>query len=80
MAMEYRLLAELAANAGRVVTYEHLLVRVWDRKDGSDVRPMRTLVSWRRRQLGDYADSPTYVFTEPRVGYWVPAWEASGDL
>ncbi|MYC07793.1 MAG: response regulator [Chloroflexi bacterium] len=75
MAMEYRLLAELAANAGRVVTYEHLLVRVWDRKDGSDVRPMRTLVSRLRRQLGDDADRPTYVFTEPRVGYWVPAGE-----
>ena len=29
MAIEYRLLAELSANAGRVLTYEHLLQRVW---------------------------------------------------
>ena len=28
MAIEYRLLAELSANAGRVLTYEHLLQRV----------------------------------------------------
>ena len=28
-AIEYRLLAELSANAGRVLTYEHLLQRVW---------------------------------------------------
>ena len=29
MAIEYRMLAELSANAGRVLTYEHLLRRVW---------------------------------------------------
>ena len=29
IAMEYRLLAELSANAGRLLTYEHLLERVW---------------------------------------------------
>ena len=28
-AIEYRTLAELAANAGRLLTYEHLLQRVW---------------------------------------------------
>lgn len=25
-----------------------------------------------RRKLGDDADHPTYVFTETRVGYWMP--------
>ncbi len=75
LALEYRLLAELAANAGQVVTYEHLARRVWDRKEHGDVRPMRTVVSRLRRKLGDDADRPTYVFTEPRVGYWMPAVE-----
>ena len=42
VAMEYRVLAELAANAGRVLTYERLLKRVWGEKSGSDVRPIRT--------------------------------------
>ena len=69
VAMGYRMLAELSANAGRVLTYEHLLERVWGEKGGSDVRPMRTIVSKLRRKLGDDADSPTYVFTEPWVGY-----------
>ena len=72
VAMEYRLLAELSANAGQVLTYEHLLERVWGEKSGSDVRPMRTIVSKLRRKLGDDADSPTYIFTEPRVGYRMP--------
>ncbi len=72
IAMEYRLLAELSANAGRLLTYEHLLERVWGEKSSGDVRPMRTIVSKLRRKLGDDADNPIYIFTEPRVGYRMP--------
>ena len=75
MAIEYRLLAELSANAGRVLTYEHLLQRVWGEKSTGDVRSMRTIVSNLRRKLGDDADNPTYIFTEPRVGYRMPRGE-----
>ena len=75
--MEYRLLAELSANAGRLLTYEHLLERVWGEKSSGDVRPMRTIVSKLRRKLGDDADNPTYIFTEPRVGYRMPKGEVA---
>ena len=68
-AIEYRTLVELAANAGRVLTYEHLLRRVWGAEKDADLRPMRTVISTLRRRLGDDADNPTYIFTEPRVGY-----------
>ena len=78
IAMEYRLLAELSANAGRLLTYEHLLERVWGEKSSGDVRPMRTIVSKLRRKLGDDADNPTYIFTEPRVGYRMPKGEGQG--
>ena len=80
MAIEYRLLAELSANGGRVLTYEHLLQRVWGEKTDSDVRAMRTIVSSLRRKLGDDADNPTYIFTEPRVGYRMPRGEAQQQL
>jgi len=73
--VEFRLLAELAANAGRVLTYEHLLQQVWGREPAKEVRPMRsmrTAISSIRRKLGDDAEQPTYIFTEPRVGYWMP--------
>ena len=79
IAMEYRLLAELSANAGRLLTYEHLLERVWGEKSSGDVRPMRTIVSRLRRKLGDDADSPTYIFTEPRVGYRMPKGETQRE-
>ena len=72
-AIEYRLLFELSVNAGdnagKVLTYSHLLLRVWGLKRHGDLRPMRTVVRNLRRKLGDDANNPTYIFTEPRVGY-----------
>ena len=75
-AIEYRMLAALAANAGRVLTYERLLRRVWGSENSGDVRPMRTVVSALRRKLGDDADEPRYIFTEPKVGYRMAPGEA----
>ena len=71
-AIQYRLLVELSANAGRVLTYEHLLRRVWGTDGDADVRPMRTAVSTIRGKLGDDADNPTYILTKLRVGYSMP--------
>ena len=39
------------------------------------VHPMRTAISSRGRKLGDNAENPAYVFTEPRVGYRMPKGE-----
>lgn len=64
--LEYQVLTDLAANAGRVLTNEHLVQQV--RGAVGDVRPIRTALSKRRRRLGDDLDNPTYFFTEPRVG------------
>ena len=71
-ATEYGLLAELAANGGRVLTHQQLLDRVWGEKSSGDVRPMRTIVSKLRRKLGEDTDHPRYIFTEPRVGFRMP--------
>ena len=76
--IEYQMVVELSANGGRVLTNEHLLQRVWGEKGSGDVRPMRTIVSKLRRKLGDDADNPTYIFTEPRVGYRMPKGETPG--
>ena len=76
-AIQYRMLVELSSNAGRVVTYEQLLRRIWGSDGHGDVRPMRTIISAIRRQLGDDAVNPTYIFTESRVGYRMPKPDAS---
>lgn len=71
-AIEYRTLAELASNAGRVLTYEHLLRRVWRLEADADLRPMHTVIRSLRRKLGDDFKDPTYIFTQLRVGYRMP--------
>ncbi|MDE2969661.1 MAG: ATP-binding protein, partial [Chloroflexota bacterium] len=70
--IEYRMLAELSANAGQLMTYQRLLDRVWGEWGTGDLRPMRTIVSKLRRKLGEDMDNPTYIFTEPRLGYRMP--------
>ena len=78
VALEYRLLAELSANGGRVLTYDQLLERVWGAEVGGDVRPIRTVVSKLRAKLDDDADNPKFIFTEPRIGYRMPKGEERG--
>ena len=41
---------------------------VWDVEGSGDLRPMLRVISTMRRRLGDDADNPICIFTEPRVG------------
>ena len=68
-ATEYKVLVELSANAGRVVTHEQVLRRVWGARRATGAGAVRTIIRRLRRKLGDSAASPTYIFNEPRVGY-----------
>ena len=68
-ATEYRLLVELAANPGRVVTSGQLLERIWGAGNSASTAPVRNIVSRLRRKLGDSASDPMYIFNESRVGY-----------
>ena len=69
--IEYRMLAELSANAGRIMTHEQLLRRVWGQDNLTSSGPVRAIVKRLRRKLGDDADDPVYIFTKRRVGYWM---------
>ena len=68
-ATEYALLFELSTNAGRVVTHEQLLQRVWGPGNSGDAGLARTVVQRLRRKFGDDARDPKYILTEPHVGY-----------
>ena len=77
-AIEYGLLFELSANAGRVMTYGRLLQRVWGLRNSGDSRRVRTAAKQLRRKLGDDANNPTYILNEPRVGYRMAEAEGPG--
>ncbi len=68
---EYRLLAELAANAGRILTHQQLTQRLWGPYKPTGSAPVRGIVNRLRQKLGDDASNPTYIFTRHRVGYWI---------
>ena len=70
--IEYDLLAELSMQAGRVVSHERLLRRVWSPGKPGNLRVLRTHLMRLRRKLGEDASSPRYIVAEPRVGYRMP--------
>ena len=77
-ATEYALLYELSVNIGRVLTHDQLLQRVWGMERTGEPGLVRNVVKRLRRKLGDDADNPTYIFTEPRVGYRMAKAETPG--
>ena len=68
-ATEYKLLFELSISAGRVMTHDQILERVWGAGYSGDVELLRATMKNLRRKLGDDAKEPRYIVTEPRVGY-----------
>ena len=78
-AKEYQLLYELSVNAGRVVTHDELLRRIWGTKRPSDLRALRTHLRRLRQKFGEDASNPTYFFAEPRVGYRMAEGDGQGE-
>ena len=74
-AKEYQLLYKLSVKAGRVLTYDELLRRIWGATRPDDLRALRTHLRRLRSKLGEDASNPGYFFAEPRVGYRM-AWGA----
>ena len=70
--IEYEMLRVLSLNGGRPMSHEQLLRRVWRVTSAGDPQVVRTHMRRLRRKLGDDAESPRYIFTEPRVGYRMP--------
>ncbi len=66
---EYGLLYELSEHAGKVLSHDQLLQAVWGPERRGEHRLLRDVVKRLRRKLGDNAANPTYICTEPRIGY-----------
>ncbi len=66
---EYDLLAHLAINAGRVITHRALLQAVWGPEYGRETEYLWAYIRRLRRKLEPDPRSPTYILTQPGVGY-----------
>jgi two-component system response regulator RegX3 len=74
---EFDLLAELVRNAGRVVTREALMDRVWDENWFGSTKTLDVHVRWLRGKLGETAESAHYLQTVRGVGFRFRAPEES---
>jgi two-component system, OmpR family, KDP operon response regulator KdpE len=66
---EYALLRELAGNAGKVLTHQMLLTRVWGPASADATHYLHVYVNHLRQKIEPDPTRPRYVLTEPGVGY-----------
>ena len=68
-ALEYRLLAQLLGNVGKVLTHRHLLREVWGPSFVESNHYVRIYVARLRQKLEADPAQPRYILTETGVGY-----------
>lgn len=66
---EFRLLETLAEHAGRVLTHEQLLEKVWGYDAGEDTGYIKRYIWYLRQKLEDDPTNPQHILTERGFGY-----------
>ena len=66
---EFDLLWMLASQAGRLITQTMILRTIWGAAHTEDSQYLRVYIRQLRAKIGDEATNPSYIFTEPGVGY-----------
>jgi two-component system KDP operon response regulator KdpE len=66
---EYKMLALLARNAGKLITQRQLLLEVWGPGNTTQVQYLRVYMGQLRRKIEPDPTRPQYLLTEPGVGY-----------
>jgi two-component system KDP operon response regulator KdpE len=67
--IEYRLLALLIRNAGKVVTHSQILRDVWGPPYAGQTQYLRVYMAQLRRKIEDDPARPRFLLNEPGVGY-----------
>jgi len=66
---EFRLLALLIENAGRILTHKQILEKVWGWEYIDDLDYVRIYISHLRQKIEPDPTLPKYILTESGVGY-----------
>lgn len=67
--IEYKLVSFLAENAGKVLTYDTIIKKIWGPHAGEGTQILRVNMANIRRKLEQNPADPAYIFTEVGVGY-----------
>jgi len=67
--IEFRLLAYLARNAGKLLTFEKLLINVWGNEYLGSMEHVHVYISHLRRKVEEDAKHPRYIITVHGMGY-----------
>jgi len=67
--IEFRLLVYLARNAGKVLTFNHILSNVWGDEYRGSIDYVHVYVSHLRNKIEENAKAPRYILTVHGVGY-----------
>ena len=68
---EYRLVSLLGMYAGKVLTYDTILQRLWGPGARENNQILRVNMANIRRKIEKNPAEPRYIFTEVGVGYWM---------
>ncbi len=66
---EYRLLYQLVTNAGKLLTHETLLSRVWGTEYRDEDQYVRLYVTYLRQKIEKDPKNPKYILSERGLGY-----------
>jgi DNA-binding response OmpR family regulator len=66
---EYRLLCYLTRNAGRIVTRDQILERIWGEEYLGEAHLLHVTIGRLRQKLGDDPRKPRYIITRRGIGY-----------
>jgi len=75
---EYRLLCYLARNAGRIVTRDQILERIWGEEYVGEDHLLHVTIGRLRQKLEHHTRKPRYILTRRGIGYSFPTGEEHG--
>lgn len=70
---EYDLLRYFLVNRGKMLTHKQILTEVWGLAHTDDMQYLRVYVRQLREKIEPHPEAPSYIVTEPGIGYRMEA-------
>ncbi len=77
---EYRLLYQLVTNAGKLLSHEALLSRVWGPEYRDEDHYVRLYITYLRQKIEKDTKNPKYIISERGLGYRFKEFEQRPEL